>query len=344
MKNKLQVGILVATVAFAVAGQAAEAQLHRVMQGGKVGFIDSAGKLVIPATLPDTAGKFFSEGLLPVMKSSGWEYIDETGQTRIKLGERYVQAFDFSEGLASADDGNSMGFIDKQGNEVIRPQFRLAFDFKEGFASVSKVEGGSMFVDKTGKQAFTRFAPGMEGFSEGLASVAMAADKTMIKRQGYIDHAGQLVVPCEYTRAEPCSEGILIVAREREWLGLDTNGAVKISGSFQTLRPFSEGLAAAKIDGSWGFIDKTGKLAIPAKYENCWRFSEGLAGVKLNGKWGFIDKTGKQVIEPRFTLSKDWETMKGRIPQFRGGLAQMPEGTKAGYIDKTGAWVWPPSE
>lgn len=328
--------------------------LHRVVQGGKVGFIDGTGKLVIPATLPESTGDSllgqFSEGLIPVhhpmpvLKGFGWGYINEKGQTKISLGMRYIGADSFHEGLATVQNtDDKFGYIDKQGKEVIQPQFGLAYRFNEGYAAVEKPTGGWSFIDKSGKLAFTGYST-LEGFSEGLAAVCLATDTSIVKKRGYINHAGQLVIPCSYTLAEPCSEGIVIVSDRGTWFGLDTNGAVRISGSFQQLRSFSEGLAEAKVDEMWGFIDKSGKFVIPPKYEKCWRFSEGLAAVKINGKWGFIDKSGKLVIEAKFTLSESWEKSKGRIPRFRGGLAKMPDGTKSGYIDRSGKWIWEPTE
>jgi hypothetical protein len=317
-----------------------------VQKDGKVGFIDNTGKVVIPITLPvDT--KNFSEGLAPVKTAPGvWEYIDETGNPKIKLGFGYADAFEFSEGLAVVQNAEgACGYIDKQGHVVIKPQYQMAFDFSGGYASVTKAGQKPMFIDKNGNVAFPEYVPTLLSFSDGLAFVSMKSDTGSPPSGGYIDQSGKLVIPCEYIfSANPCTEGVVMVVKDGVRMGLNTNGEVVIKGDFQQLEPFSDGLAQAKIKNMWGYIDHQGKTVIEPKYENCAKLSEEFAGVKLNGKWGFIDKTGKMVIEPSFVLTPAWERSRFKIPQFHGSLALMPEGTKTGYIDKTGKWVWPPSE
>ncbi|MGD1084133.1 MAG: WG repeat-containing protein [Verrucomicrobiota bacterium] len=337
---------MAAMTAFAEA-QTEVPKLFRAQKDGKVGFIDRTGKVVIPLKYMNMKPSLrFSEGLAAVATANeGWTYIDETGKTAIKLGFRYADAGDFSEGLACVRAPGGFGYIDKKGQEVIKPQYVQAFDFSEGYASVSKENQRPVFLDTSGKLAFPEYVPTMQSFSEGLAFVSLASDHRMVPTGGYIDLTGKLVVPCEYIfSANPCTEGVVFVTKNGECMGLNTNGEVVIKTGFQQLRPFSDGLAQATVRGVWGYIDHNGKTVIDAKYQSCARFCEGMAGVKVNGKWGFIDKTGKEVIEPRFVLPASWEKNKFRIPQFHGGLAEMPEGTKAGYIDKTGAWVWPPSE
>ena len=79
------------------------------------GFIDKTGKLVIPAIY----------------------YADE---------KHFWNKPRFREGLAHVSIGDEVnhqyGFIDKQGNWKIRPQFRDAGDFRDGYAQVQLGSGG----------------------------------------------------------------------------------------------------------------------------------------------------------------------------------------------------------
>lgn len=337
---------IAAIVASNLQAQTEAPKLFRVHKGGKVGFIDNTGKVVIPTTLPEDTG-VFSEGLAPVKTAPGvWKYIDETGKTKLSLKFGYIDVFGFSEGLALVHNTeDKFGYIDKMGHEVIKPEYQLAFDFLGGYASVKKEDQKPVFLDKNGKVTFPEYIPTMRPFSEGLAFVSLKSDKRFPPLGGYIDQNGKLVIPCEYAfSANPCTEGVVMVVRDGVRMAWNTKGDLIFKGGFNQLLPFSEGLAQAKIGNLWGYVDHQGKIAIAPNYENCAGFSEGLAGVKLNGKWGFIDKTGKIVIEPNFVVPASWEKNRIRIPQFHGGLAQMPEGTKAGYIDKTGKWIWPASE
>jgi hypothetical protein len=108
---------------------------------GKYGYIDRSGKMVIPPQFED-AGPF-SEGLA-LINSNGNQcgYIDKSGKLVIN-GEEFVVARGFSEGLAAAmGENDQYGFIDKTGKFVIQPQFYRVGDFSEGLAAVMPVDAG----------------------------------------------------------------------------------------------------------------------------------------------------------------------------------------------------------
>jgi hypothetical protein len=71
-------------------------------------------------------------------------------------------------------------------------------------------------------------------------------------KYGFIDNTGKMVIPPQYSGAEP----------------------------------FFEGLAAVTVARKRGYIDETGQMVIPPKYSWTFRFSEGLARVSLGKKWG----------------------------------------------------------
>jgi hypothetical protein len=146
-------------------------------------------------------------------------------------------------------------------------------------------------------------------FSEGLACVQH--DKL-----GFIDKAGQQVIPPRYNDVQPYSEGLAAVKLEDKYGYIDRSGKMVIPPQFEHAGPLSGGLATAHIDtngNQWGYIDKSGKLVIKGEEFVVARgFSEGLAAVMVkNDKYGYIDKTGKFVIQPQFD----------RVGDFSEGLA-----------------------
>lgn|GEM_PF-7022018 len=72
-----------------------------------------------------------------------------------KKTQPIVQQGEFSEGLASASDGDKFGFVDPQGHWVIKPQFgKVLFGFKNGLAWVyDKIDQDPkvLIIDRTGK-------------------------------------------------------------------------------------------------------------------------------------------------------------------------------------------------
>ena len=156
---------------------------------------------------------------------------------------------------------------------------------------------------------------------------------------GYIDNAGTFVIPAQFDRAQPFSEGLAAVESGGKWGYIDKTGTFVIPPQFEwapslnqrAFRSFSDGLAAVKTGDKYGYIDRTGTFAIPAQFEFGSDFQEGLARVVTGRKYGWIDKTGTLVIPPQFDFAYD----------FEGGIACVQTGRKYGWIDKTGNFVIP---
>jgi hypothetical protein len=140
-------------------------------------------------------------------------------------------------------------------------------------------------------------------FVEDLAFV-----RNKQKKCGYINKAGEVVIPLEYE---------------------DNN-----NGHF-VFPFFSEGLAALFKSGKLGFVDKAGNVVIDFQYDYAYTFQDGLCGVRKDGLdgvcYGFINKCGEEVIPLRY----DW------VYYFSEGLAPAMKNRKIGYIDKSGKTVIP---
>ena len=142
-------------------------QNNRGLAGG--GFLDTEGRVAIPPEkIRGMTGAFssaiFSEGLAAIEKglteaeerskfvpadSLKIGYIDKAGEYVIK--PQFSQARIFSEGLASVKRRDEKwGYIDKTGQMVIEPQFDWANPFKNGHASV-RIDGNEKVIDRTGR-------------------------------------------------------------------------------------------------------------------------------------------------------------------------------------------------
>jgi len=141
--------------------------LAAVMIGKKFGFIDETGALVIKAKYRDAGD--FSEGLARVKiggatvyptgitltnrKDNNWQFIDKLGNTVFKI--KADEVGDFSEGLAATRIIKSnrylyCGYLDKQGQWAIAPQFGSCEPFAHGTAKVL-LNGERRLIDKQGK-------------------------------------------------------------------------------------------------------------------------------------------------------------------------------------------------
>ncbi len=116
----------------------------RLNPGGKEGYIDQTGRFAIPPQF-DKAEEFF-EGRAFVQRGTQSGYIDTTG--KFLEGQRSATG-DYSDGLATLRSGGKVGFIDRSGKVVIEARFDAARGFAEGRAAVC-LEGLWGFIDRTG--------------------------------------------------------------------------------------------------------------------------------------------------------------------------------------------------
>jgi hypothetical protein len=132
---------------------------------GKWGFIDKAGKEVIPCKYDITSG--FSDGLAAVRLGDGktgkWGFIDKAGKEIVPPKYDFAMGFqllpidfdDLPRVRLYFDDraivrlNEKWGFIDKAGKEVIPCKYDLAKNFDSDLAQV-RLNGKWGFIDKAG--------------------------------------------------------------------------------------------------------------------------------------------------------------------------------------------------
>lgn len=173
------------------------------------GYINKQGNIVIEPMYNSASS--FSENAASVYYNEGWGFIDRTGDAF--TGFIYDSPSSFKEGLAPVDDGfidqsgqlafNFLeehyydgadsyhdgiatvykimqrelyyGFMDRQGKEVIAPQYPYirTIEFREGRAAIYE-DGRWGFVDRMGKVVVTpQFEDITDHFSEGLVGVSV---------------------------------------------------------------------------------------------------------------------------------------------------------------------------
>ncbi|OLP16150.1 hypothetical protein BST81_22365 [Leptolyngbya sp. 'hensonii'] len=181
---------------------------------------------------------------------------------------------------------------------------------------------------------------------------------------GYINVAGQVVIPPQFEEARFFSEGMAAVRgndptvkpaatsryRQAQWGFINLQGQWITGAEFDQVKPFSEGLAAVQINSTgsslWGFVNKTGQMVIPPAYTEVESFQEGLAAVEIDRQWGYIDSSGSMKIQPQFAPTAG----RNEPPHsFSEGLAAvMPAQSNGrssgyGYINFAGEFVIQPS-
>jgi hypothetical protein len=136
----------------------------------------------------------FREGLAAVEKQGRWGYIDEAG--KVIVPPRFAEVRSFFGGLARVrlTDEGSWGYIDHAGKMAIAPWFEFADDFAEGLALVGNSDDGFWYIRPDGGEAFAaRFALATR-FFKGLAHVQLLdPDNDDDEVFAYIDPSGRKV-------------------------------------------------------------------------------------------------------------------------------------------------------
>jgi hypothetical protein len=330
--------------------------LFPVLAGGRWGFVDRAGRVVIPPAFERAAP--FSEGLASVRLGPRRGYVDRTGAL-VLVPEQEPASGDlhrsFASGRALVRVGARFGYVDRTGRLVIPARFDSAQDFSEGLALVCDRTVQCGYVDPSGLgvigPGLMAGRPARSGLVGALLTMSMGRETV----QMYSASTGRRVGP-PWDGAGPFSDGLLPVLYGGRWGAVDGDSRPVIAPVLGWLGEFRDGLAPARLEPGepCGYVDRTGAFAIPPRFRSCRPFSEGLAAVDLAAgedaaeRVAFIDRTGRVAFAgadatPPFDAADDFSA--GLAAVACGGEPAVPgNGVTLGYVDRTGRYVWKPQE
>lgn len=232
-----------------------------------------------------------------------------------------------------------MGYVDKQGEIIVGPEYLTAGFFNEGYGKAANKEG-TVYINGTGTPQFGRVFDGGTDFSEGKAVVYIGDGiyllDTISKTVLQFDPSRFIFSNTGFSNGLLCVE--VKVPNSKPLYGyMDETGQLVIEPQYAYATDFKEGLALVHTpDGNMQYIDTSGTVIVDlgqvafdpinTDYQNHY-FSEGIAYTPLGH---YIDKNG-QVLE-----------MKGN-GAFQDGIAPYTtDGTLWGFVDREGTVVLDP--
>jgi hypothetical protein len=224
-------------------------------------------------------------------------FIDTSG--KMIVGKHYLDATDYSEGLAWIMNKQVRGYVNKTGKLVI-PWDTSGFgsQFSEGLAAMTNSKERFGFINKKGEVVIDFQYDEVSHFVDGLARVNILA------KWGFIDKNNNLVIPANYDYAFDFVEGFCFVGApdpetlEPKWGIINRGGGIVVPISkYDEVRNFNQGIGAVREGSDWKYIDYLGNQLIRKNFTNAEEFRDGLAWVTYDDVKGFIDPTGEMVIQ-----------------------------------------------
>lgn len=261
-------------------------------------------------------------------------YMDETG--KIIIAPKFDYASNFSDNLAAVIYNKVIrGYVDRQGNIVLKCNYRNFGDFINGVARISLAKGTDenkiTYMDKDGKILTPKVFSFGYDFSENYALVLKRGIIAPIinlnlKKWSYINTECEFATDMEFDSAKSFYNGFACVENNEKWGIIDKEFNIVINFQYDDIGSYSCGLIRAKKNGKYGYIDINGNTIIDFQYDNALDFSENYASVYKEGLWSIIDITGETIVETQYSY----------IGIYSEGLVSFKSDGKWGFLDEDG--------
>ena len=317
--------------------------------GEKWGFVDGEGRL-IPKATDGKKGKGFSLGLVEkaefdlarkvrgglaaVRVMDRWGYVAyQDGGIRTAISPRFLQARDFSEGLAAVEESEDAplaeeGDVDKEvaEEEVKKPAGPAAW----GYILPSGKLWGRLDFAEAGDFLDGRAA--VRALGEGMPWVLI---DSKIKARTAKNYGGLILLGEKRVAWRESGGWGLMDLQERVMEikpGIKNQAGEGVGQDvLEAVGPFGDDRAPAKEPGGkWGYLDPEGKWAIPAKFDRALVFHGGLAAAKEpGGKWGYLKPDGSWGLAPKYTKARAFTDGLAAVSE-QGEVELGPEGVTGG--------------
>lgn len=262
--------------------------------------VNNSGKRVTDQVYQGAFAYTCSENRIPVKVDGKIGFLDKAGKQIIP--PRYDAVYKFSGGVAPARIGSKKegrwGLVDVDGNEVAPFTFGTIFPFSDGLAVAMKFDEKENerwgVIDQSGAEVVPFKFGGISGSFTGSHVVCREFSALELYMQGidetfntwYIyDRKGNQTGKTGYELWDDFSDGRVVMKQGNLFGYADENGKIAIEPAYDWACPFQNGLAWVGKDSLYGFIDPTGAVAIPFKYAPV-------------ADYVFMEKWGARVADP----------------------------------------------
>lgn len=230
---------------------------------------------------------------------------------------------------------NRQGFLDENLNEIFSTEEIIATNVSEYFVVYSSGNKKG-YINIVNGDKIKAVYDNASDFSEGLAAVQIG------EKTGFIDTAGQLVIPCEYSnnafyqfKSGKCNV-VTGSVEDNSFTSFYINkkGEKLFNAEFEYCMPFSEGRAFVSKARKWYIIDEEGKTVgeetfDPSTSSTPVVFNQERAMAFKDGKYGVVNLNGEFVVSPKYEY----------ISGFSDEGAVFKQNGIYGYMNKNGSII-----
>ena len=307
-------------------------------KNGRWGFIDVNGEVVVSDEFKNMPGYAY-DGIAKVKNEKDkFEFykIDKKPQ---QIGGTYVNATDFSEGMALAaeefgyikginakgetlfelspnggteiagttrchdgmiafiDPNNKVGFLNKKGEVVVKPMYKMATEYSNGIARVVDEDNRIHFIDKKGEKVYTVKTEIWCGplFSKNEFLYSDVAEKTDDEDKiafGIMDFNGEKKLNAN-NKYKFLTKGVgnqyIYIGDEKAYGIIDNKGEIVVRAKYDNIVPFGNQYLAVKKDGEEmkaEILDQKGNTQNKRDCDNIAVINDFLA-IKDGSEWEF---------------------------------------------------------
>lgn len=256
-----------------------------------------------------------AESLYPVIENDRWGYMNRQGQIIIKA--QFEQAGNFSEGVAAVRTSGRYGYINTSGKVVIEQSFDFAYAFRNGYALIYK-NAIPQIIRENGQPLFKNVYPDLIMVNENRFIITTAN-----QMKGIADGHGKLIVDTLFDVITPTENDLYIVR-----------------GTMNKVSSYTDDV---------GVIDDKGQFIVPyGIYRFIWPYKNGLAKVEVQTPdkgWdynGFIDTKGSlaiRITNKKIFRAEDFSGQFCKVSMLAKETNYSRDDYYEGFMDRTGNLV-----
>jgi len=323
----------------------------------KYGYVDSDNKWVIKPTYDFVEN--FSDGLAFVMKGGEKFFIDKYEKKVFSLDCR--SALSFKNGYARYEanpvgTGHSWrkcGVVNKVGGVVIPPIYEKIGSLNEDGVTVATIRRKVFIVSVDSEPVdITKYCtisfPRVRYIRSSKEEAVTFKSKLLMVRtengSGYLNYAGEMVIPDKYTDARPFSGDIALVKEGEKWGAINTSGEVVVPFIWNSIddpnpryKNGSKGFVSFYSKGHKVYRNLEGST-LPSAYSfrSTTRSESGYIQVSnAENKLGFMNGDGVVVIDTKYSRLENFVNGYAKATVHRD---ELPLGapSKIVYINEQG--------